>query len=126
MGMSQIMKFAKSAGFAKNAGIVTVSNAMNWRTNLDEVLSAMAQLEGGEDWVRVELEDDDPVSLGGAIRHLKKVKHGSKNTYAEVYGSGGFHRYFLYLDGSVSFSSHHTWDERVVDKARQLGFEILG
>ena len=42
----------------------------------------------------------------------------------EIYGKGGWHRYHIWLDGKITFSSLHAMEEDT-QKARELGFDII-
>lgn len=45
--------------------------------------------------------------------------------YATIYGSGGWHRYYVNMvTGEVTFSGHHAASEKAKEKAQALGFNL--
>lgn len=131
------------------------STEMNLLTNYDDTLLAMAELEGEgwlnrqlhatEDtalcvpralkYVRKkqqEISEDeedlknetDPEEKEWLKRNIEKARE-SNVTGADIYGSGGYHRYFVRPDGTVTFSAGHATLENIA-KAKALGFETWG
>jgi hypothetical protein len=107
---------------------------LNWRDNLDEVLLAMEKVEG-DTWLMRQLETlDDSLlphwsTIAGAMRYLQLLDKDDdflrQYCYAEVYGSGGFNRYYWRLDGAVEFSLSHAISTRACEKAKQARFIMV-
>lgn len=50
----------------------------------------------------------------------------SRFPIAEIYGNGGWNRYFVYPNGDVYFSAGHATMPGTLEKAKSLGFPIHG
>ena len=114
--------------------------ALNWKEDLDEVLLAMGTAEG-DAWVLDQLwwfENDGKDGLDasehtvvGVTKWLNKVLLEDPD-YAEgtdlmgdVYGDGGFDRYFFYGNGEVKFSRSHAMTEGHHRRAFEAGIKCF-
>ena len=106
-----------------------------------EVLNVLSNLEGVIEALKAMGDYDDfPgrqetfYSLGYAVRELLAARETSQTSiekfeaesawFWEIYGSGGFRRYFLRANGVIEFSCPHS-DERNGQRAADLGFRLL-
>ena len=76
-----------------------------------------------------------PYTLASAIEHYHRLHaeiaadepmreyYGNCVCGEAIYGNGGWHRYYLRLDGYVYFSTFHS-HERAIADARSLGFRL--
>ena len=101
-----------------------VNSNFNILTHYDEVLEAMATIEG-ERWKVLQLNpsDDKKFTLSKALNFVKKLDPDSRSTFT-VYGSGGINRWYIRADGSVEFSAPHAYKEKDITNAKLLGFKI--
>ncbi len=101
-----------------------VNPNFNILTHYDEVLEAMATIEG-ERWKELQLHptDDRKFTLSQALIFIKKLDPDSRSTFT-VYGSGGINRWYIRADGSVEFSAPHAYKEKDITNAKLLGFKI--
>jgi hypothetical protein len=101
---------------------------MNVLTNAEATMAAIEELEGGG-WIDQQNRagEDSSVSLFGVLKNIREHPNTSSDYARILYGMGGWNRYAVYPDGSVKFIKHFAKypAERVIEKARQLGFEIM-
>jgi hypothetical protein len=86
-----------------------------------------------------ELADDHPNSIGYAIRNFTRLRdlhigdEAELSEYPElarmsvglhIYGSGGWHRYYVRATGEVCFSAHHSTEE-AQSLAQRAGFGLF-
>ena len=107
---------------------------LNWRENLDAVISCIAQVEGQE-WAynerRILAEQlPDPVefeySVAAALKCFERFEPESEESgffARSVYGVGGWNRWIFRFNGAVEFSDYHG-RRGDADKARKLGFTV--
>ena len=99
----------------------------------DTVLLDMAQVESvtrfGRDkpdtglaWLSYQ-DDPTQLTMAKALAQLRKHPDASPYFVQQVYGAGGWNRWFLHPDGQVVFSGGHAHCDGVT-KARELGFEV--
>ena len=75
--------------------------------------------------VRQDLEKEtDPEEIESLQQYLKSLEQEKRVIGDAIYGSGGWHRYFMYSDGEVVFSGMHAVED-MRSKAKELGFEIF-
>lgn len=55
----------------------------------------------------------------------KETHHVLIDGNSAIYGSGGYHRYFVRGTGEIVFSEMHARDGLAVDRAKKAGFSIL-
>jgi len=101
-----------------------VNPDLNILTHYDQVLEAMASIEGSR-WKELQLNptDDRKFTLSQALNFVKKVGADSGSTFT-VYGGGGINRWYIRADGSVEFSARHAYKEKDITNAKVLGFKI--
>lgn len=125
-----------------NIAVSIVSKPRNLITHYDDTLLAMAELEG-EGWLDHQLhtapdrEYDVPRAVAQVTRRQQDAKDWTpdpeypndkppdlRDTVGDaIYGSGGWHRYFVRGTGDVIFSGMHASPENR-KKAKELGFEV--
>jgi len=82
---------------------------LNMKTDPDSVklaLELMGDLQEGE----------------GTLTFTNAVARCAQGLPSEIYGSGGFHRYYVRECGRVDFSCPHSWGVKESRDARDLGF----
>src|SRR5512143_1299721 len=104
----------------------------NLRTNFDATKQAMAYVEQGgwlhsekriaEHWDEAS-EGERHGSLEGARRWLEDVEPDTE-ARRTVYGDGGIDRWYVYANGSVSFSRFHSSPPTLL-RAQEKGFSIV-
>ncbi len=103
----------------------------NLLTNFEETINAMAEVEG-QDWLLADQNDPDQSRcIGGAVEYLHKLhSEGLTDEYlrenpvvTDIYGVGGYSRWFIMLNGEVRFSQHHHPEK--AKKAEALGFKLF-
>src|SRR3989338_5890343 len=115
---------------------------MNLLTNFDTTLLSMAEIEG-QGWLKEQEHDmalpqqeQREYGVSGAVNKLRNKQEGG---YAIIYGSGGWHRYFLHPNGDVKFhrgfmsESSYTDEKKkplskieMEKRIQELGFEVFG
>lgn len=104
---------------------------INLLTNEEAALQAIADMEG-EDFVIYNLcyQEQSPYSIPRAIRVLAENNPGHIRSFdavvtvSEIYGNGGFNRYFVRKNGDVLFSVPHS-NRKSREKAERLGFKFI-
>ena len=99
-------------------------------SNPDEIRVA---LELMEPFGMASKSDDCIYSLAHSVAEYRRLhaeisagerdNDGNAACGGAIYGNGGWHRYYLRLDGYIYFSSFHASESRVRD-AEALGFRI--
>lgn len=101
---------------------------MNVLTNAEATMAAIEKVEGGG-WIDEQnyVDEDSSVSLFGILKNMREHPDSPLDYARILYGMGGWNRYAVYPDGSVKFMKHFAKypAERTIEKARQLGFEII-
>lgn len=72
-------------------------------------------------------ESDSDVKLKHALGMVEKYKDDDDHRgecLTMVYGFGGLHRWAVYADGTVKFSSFHACGDEYIKLAEQAGFEM--
>lgn len=101
----------------------------NLRTHFNETATAMADIEGSG-WASY--QDKDDYSLLAALHYIEAQQKSSSlpnHSYygIEVYGDGGFNRWFVDGSGAVRFSKHHASGldkEKMAKKVERRGFGV--
>jgi|SRR3989344_4607370 len=102
----------------------------NLRTHFKETATALADIEG-LGWAQHQAHGHQ--SLLEVLRQVEKNKptgDGSEYNIAEIYGSGGYNRWFVDEAGNVKFSASHGIEvgltkEELAQKMARRGFEIF-
>ena len=99
----------------------------NILTHYQETLDAITKMEG-ENWKNDQSREGK--TMYSALKMLKSLPHDpSRNVLLDIFtvnGGDGWHRYYIYPDGSVSFCSLHVFEKSEdVDLAKKLGFKIV-
>ncbi len=98
----------------------------NLRAHFEETASAIAAIEG-LGWAR--MQDKKELSLLGALRQLENMpldEENAKQWAYQLYGSGGIHRWDVFVNGEVRFSKQHasTTGRDSIAQARRSGFRV--
>ena len=117
------------------ASLQAVPRFVTWRDPLE--LMAALEIVEGTSWINYQLETWDDAEqyqhVGPAIAHMLLIERRSADeperfaqltAGAEIYGQGGFNRYYLDGSGEVRFSEQHAIERAAVIKATQAGFKI--
>ncbi|MGL5059263.1 MAG: hypothetical protein ACRC62_04705 [Microcoleus sp.] len=91
---------------------------LNLRSNPEAAIAALKQMG---DYVPGQGE----FTIAGAIEWLKSVNPEDEEAALDapvVYGNGGFRRYPVSIDGTISYSVYH--GKSLASKARDLGFDL--
>jgi hypothetical protein len=96
----------------------------NLLLNKEDVFAALELMEG-PGWLQDQLDNYRGYnSLVGALEWLKNRSEADTMSYI-VYGSGGWHRYSVTVNGDVRFSAGHA-QKKDIQKAKDLGFDVFG
>jgi hypothetical protein len=98
--------------------LLTDTEAIERNKEFTTVRAALAWIEENKSLSQEELR-----SSGFTEDEIKESQDRRHHLSFQIYGDGGFNRWFMHLDGTLYLSKGHA-NEKSIEKAKSLGFEL--